>query len=367
MRVFATAFKLLLSAVVVSCICLSSYFAFEFGWARGTDLLSHWAFGFMGAGLDLCKSGILLFTQDHPRNERRAAVVGFWFLTALSLWCAYGNTATHLATKFTDKVVAATSVTLAQSRLDGLKADKAKLPHYVPTTEEALQAASEASATATEQREAECDKRGPNCRAREADERGAKAAATTAASNRAMTIAATALDAKIADAENVLAHTDQRKANESVNPQAEDMAKAIGISVGIAALIGHAFFALGVEVGSGLMPWLLWGHGSARRREEEPSGELVPPAPIPLRETPDSIRQRFFDEVVIPADGRVLGSKMYAAYVRWCADNGHEPMTPHAFGLDPPWEKEKKGGNVWYVSCSIAEAYNQPQLSLVAR
>jgi hypothetical protein len=62
--------------------------------------------------------------------------------------------------------------------------------------------------------------------------------------------------------------------------------------------------------------------------------------------------------VVTPADGRVLGSKMYAACMRWCADHGHEPMTPHAFGLDAPWEKIKKGGNVWYLNWAIAEAYS---------
>jgi hypothetical protein len=117
------------------------------------------------------------------------------------------------------------------------------------------------------------------------------------------------------------------------------------------------------------VPWLLWGHGGARRGEEDdqPDTEVVPvAAPIPLKETPESVRQRFFDTVVIPADGRVLGSKMYAACMRWRADHGHESMTPHAFRLNAPWEKIKKGGNVWYLNCAIAEAYNKPQLAWCA-
>lgn len=70
------------------------------------------------------------------------------------------------------------------------------------------------------------------------------------------------------------------------------------------------------------MPWLLWGHDVARRREEDDASSItgaelvVPEKPIPHKETPDSIGQQFFDTVVIPSDGRVPGSKMYTAYVR---------------------------------------------------
>jgi hypothetical protein len=39
-------------------------------------------------------------------------------------------------------------------------------------------------------------------------------------------------------------------------------------------------------------------------------------------------------------------------------------MTHHAFGLDPPWDKQKVGGIVWYLNCSIAEAYAAPQLRI---
>jgi hypothetical protein len=41
------------------------------------------------------------------------------------------------------------------------------------------------------------------------------------------------------------------------------------------------------------------------------------------------------------------------------------PMTPHAFGTEPPRDKQKIGGNVYYLNCSLAEAYDRPLLKVV--
>ena len=188
--------------------------------------------------------------------------------------------------------------------------------------------------------------------------------------DRDATVKAAGLDKKIEDLRKEVEDPERLKAaNQDADPQSKSMAKAFGGSEALYAMIGHVIFAIGVEIGSGLLPWLLFGHG---KREETPILEpasaamaLAPPEPIKLVETPESVRQRFFDEVVLPWLGeRVQGSIVYIAYARWCIERNLPPMTPHAFGLEPPWDKDKIGGNVWYLNCRLAEAYAQPQLRL---
>jgi hypothetical protein len=58
-----------------------------------------------------------------------------------------------------------------QRDLARLEAALAGLGGFIPTDEEAVGAAKRAADTATANRTVECDKRGPNCRARELDER----------------------------------------------------------------------------------------------------------------------------------------------------------------------------------------------------
>ncbi len=365
----AAIFRLVLNAGVAGCIGLSCYFAFEFGWSRGTDPISQWAFGLSAGFLDFCKAVILLMTADSLRGERRAAIAGYCFLTCLSLWCAYGNTATHLAERISNRVVAAAQQSSKQATLDRVVAQRKAIGNFKETIEEAVKVAAEAVKAIAAQAEAERSRGycGKLCRDRESDERAARATLLLAQTNRAATISAAELDAKIAAAELALANVDIKTATKHADPQAENMAKAIGVSEALIALVSHALFAISIEIGSGLMPWLLWGH---RRREDDASVEptastaLTVPEPIPLVETPESVRQRFFDEVVIPSDQYVPAAKLYMAYARWCMERGFNPMGAHAFGRAPPWGKEKIGGQVRYLNCSLAEAYNAPQLRL---
>jgi hypothetical protein len=59
-------------------------------------------------------------TANFSRSERRAAVAAI-FLTALSLWCTWGNTATQLANRFKTKVTATVVLSRAERgrRQDG--------------------------------------------------------------------------------------------------------------------------------------------------------------------------------------------------------------------------------------------------------
>jgi hypothetical protein len=353
--------RIILSAGTIGCIALSCYFAFEFGFTRGATLRLAWAYGLVAATLDLFKCGILLITEDKPKGERAAAWVGYVVLACLSMWCAYGITATQRAEKTTNKQVAVSSRELAQRALDRLQGQRDALV-FTETTEAMVDAASHAVKTAHEQVEAEKARNGCKeiCRDREKEERDATAALQKAQANRAATIKAAAFDAEIEKAQKVLADPNTiEAAAKQIDPQTENFSQATGAGLALSALLSYGLLALGIEIGSGLMPWLIWGHG--KRPDPVPTEvaqEVVP-------ETPVEARARFFREVAIPvAAEHVAGSDMYSAYAKWAGEQGIIPMTPQAFGTKPPWSKDKSGRS-WYRDCRLAAGY-APQRLLLA-
>jgi hypothetical protein len=182
-----------------------------------------------------------------------------------------GTTATQLAEKLANQTEASTTLTKKQRKLDRLlEAKRQQLP-YIVTSEEVVRLAKEKSATATTQKEAECEKRGPVCRAKETAETEAKEAATKAATERAATLAAEKLDAAIEAAESELAKVDVKTATMEADPQSASMAKASGKDQNQIAAISLAVFAIAIELGSGVGFWLVFGHGassSSKQREE---------------------------------------------------------------------------------------------------
>ena len=64
----------------------------------------------------------------------------FTVLTGLSLWCAYGTTATQLAVKFANQAVASTTQATKQGKLDRLLEDKRKQQPYTVTSEDVVEA-----------------------------------------------------------------------------------------------------------------------------------------------------------------------------------------------------------------------------------
>src|SRR5262245_10475326 len=107
------AFRLLMAVAVLGCIAASATFAFEFGWTRGATDVHRWTYALAGVALDLLKSGLPIFGALAWHERRGARAVTCWLvfvvLTGLSLWCAYGTTATQLATRLANKVVASTA------------------------------------------------------------------------------------------------------------------------------------------------------------------------------------------------------------------------------------------------------------------
>jgi hypothetical protein len=358
------AFRLLMAVAVLGCIAASATFPFEFGWSRGATEVHRWTYALAGVALDLLKAGLPIFGamawHDSKPARSTAGWVVFVVLTGLSLWCAYGTTATQLAEKFATQAVAAASQTGKQAILDRLRRQRDALT-FTETSAETVKTAQDAVAVAAEQANAERSRGGCRdiCRQREEDERKARAALLLAQTNRAATIKAVDLDARIEDAEASL---------KAVDPQSASMAKAIGADQNLIAALSHAVFAIAIELGSGVGFWLVFGHGAPGARRDQaiatPSTGLVPidrsgaQDPQATEGTPEEVIEQFFLEVVRPRlNGRVQSVAVWSAYEQWCADRTKEGLSHAMFGRLARWRKDRIGGAVWYLDCELAEGY----------
>jgi hypothetical protein len=364
-------FRSLMGIAVIACIGASATFAFEFGWTRGATWVAHWTYAVAGIALDLFKSGlpILGATAWHDSKPARsfACWVVFIVLTGLSLWCAYGTTATQLAEKFASQAVAQSDLSARLATLDRLRGQRDGLK-FTETSEEAVKTATATVATATEQAAAERARGGCKdlCRQREGEERDARAALLLAQQNRAATVKAANLDARIAAAEVALNAVDKKEAVKEADPQSASMAMAIGADRNLIAALSQAFFAIAIEFGSGVGFWLVFGHAAPGRHVDvDPPSQstLVPLDPpqnlIPIDEKPADIVERFFLEVVRPAlNRRVRSLMMWEAFQQWRADRSIDIAFSHAmFGRLARWQKGRIGGIVWYLDCELAEGY----------
>lgn len=153
-----------------------------------------------------------------------------------------------------------------------------------------------------------------------------------------------------------------------VDPQSLAMARAFGVSEDAVALVGHAFFALVVEVCSGLLPWLLFGHGQENPAPLKVTRDRSAGSPASTHETAHSAREKFFQTVVLSAHGeRISARDMHRAYAQWCSRNKLAPMSAQPFGTKSPWPaKRRKGGKVWYVDCCLSPTYAKAPLRFAA-
>jgi hypothetical protein len=352
-------FRTLMAVAVLACIAASATFAWEFGWTRGATNVHRWTYAFAGVALDLLKSGLTILGatawHEHKPVRSLACWLVFGVLTTLSLWCAYGTTATQLAEKFADRAAAESNLSSRQATLDRLRGQRDALS-FAETSEEAVRTVEAAVTASAEQASAERARGGCRelCRQREEDERNARAALLLVQRNRAITIKAAELDGKIAAAEAALTAVDKKEAIKEADPQSASMAKAIGADRNIIATLSHAFFAIAIELGSGVGFWLVFGHGAAnhKREEEAPSTALVPIDPSPpqrlyaIDETPAEIAERFFLEVIRPALGRRVQSlAVWSAYLRWCSVRGIDAVSHAGFGRLARWRKDRIGGS----------------------
>ena len=368
------AFRLLMGIAVLGCIAASATFAFEFGWTRGATEVHRWTYALAGVALDLLKAGLPIFGAMAWHDSKPARSCACWLvftvLTSLSLWCAYGTTATQFAEKFTTQAVAVAVQSNKQTTLDRLRKQRDALT-FTETSAETVKTADKAVAAATEQANAERARGGCRdlCRQREEEERKARTALLLAQTNRTATIKAADLDAKISEAEAALNAKDVKEALREADPQSASMAKAFNADQNLIAALSHAFFAIAIEFGSGVGFWLVFGHGVPSTRREEaqvspPSTALGPiasngaPELQVIDERPEEIIERFFLEVVRPRlNHRVQSVAVWSAYKQWCADRGRGHQSHAMFGRLARWRKDRIGGTVWYLDCELAEGY----------
>jgi hypothetical protein len=352
--------RLFLGLIVLGCICISVVFAFEFGFTRGSTWLHGLAFGLIAAFLECFKAwlpvrAVLAWHQRHI-GAAIMAWVFFGWLVMMSLLCSSGMTAVELAEKFASKATAATDQKTKQEKLDRLLSDKAKLPTFTPTDAKAVADAEQTVVSAAATAKAECERRGKNCRDREADERKARDDLKQIREDFNTTQAAAKLADQIATAEQDLGTIDTKAAVKDVDPQAKSLSDLTGISQGVVAFAMQAILAIGIEFGSGLGFWLVFGHGHERHEEIE----LKPEAPLLITaetvETPEAARDRFVRAYVLPRTGqRALQSEMYRRFTAWCAQHQITPVSLHVFKQGVPFQKDKIGGKVYFLECCLAD------------
>jgi hypothetical protein len=138
------------------------------------------------------------------------------------------------------------------------------------------------------------------------------------------------------------------------------MAKAVGADRNIIAALSHAFFAIAIELGSGVGFWLVFGHGgpNQKREREAPSAALVPinrsaGQELQFDEKPHDIVERFFLEVERPAHRRVQSLAVWSAYARWCAARGIDAVSHARFGRLARWRKDRIGGQFGISTASL--------------
>ena len=367
-RVLMFLLRFVLGLAVLGCIAASCFFAFEFGITRSDNSWISLGYGAVALSLDLLKSGLPLFSSESSDRAHKATCwIAFAFLTCMSLWCAYGMTATQLAERLATKSVAQTELSEKQGTLARLVAQQERMAAPIRTTPEAVTSQQKAADDIAEQIKTESARGSCKdiCRQREADQRTANALLVKMQSDLAATVAYDKLAADVKDAQAAVDKVDKTKAVKQADPQTENMAKVLGVSTDSLALVSHAVLAIAIEIGSGLGFWLVFGHAGIRYRQPDKPREPAVAKHGEL-EFDDDSRLRFFRDCVKAATGeRVSASIMHSAYAGWCAGQLIAPMSPQAFGKETPWPKDKIGGSVWYLNCRLGSA-SRPALQLVA-
>jgi hypothetical protein len=126
-------------------------------------------------------------------------------------------------------------------RLEGALADL----RFIPTDESAVAAAKHAAEVAASNRQAECDKRGPNCRQRELDDQDAARRLAEATTNKATTDRAKALEVRIAAVEGKL---DKPVAVGHANPLGATLSNLFGAKIDNLTSWQQAIVALAFEL-----------------------------------------------------------------------------------------------------------------------
>ena len=173
----------------------------RYGWKQADEEIDRWIAAVMFGSISLCA-----FVFD-------ALAVRLWFvgwrkaggfigiIAALAFVVTFSNSLGGIVSRADTVQAQRQSVTDARAdnrrELQRLEQALKDLGKFTPADTEAVAAAKTALATAKQTREAECDKRGPNCRQRELDEQAAATALRDVTAHKATTDAAKRYEAQI--------------------------------------------------------------------------------------------------------------------------------------------------------------------------
>lgn len=362
------ALRLALTPVAIVAIAASATFAFRFGWSKGSTEIMAWAFAALLCGLDVGKA-VLPFLATWARDQGdklRVWIVwaSFAILTLASLWAALGVTAIQLSETMTERAAAATEIQRAAEAVKQRRHELEAVPSHSLTTAEAVAAARDAVRAADKAVEQECGKVGDNCRKRTAEATGRRAELAAALRDRALTEQAADATARLRTAEDHAARLDVRKATAEADPQAAALSRALGISEHTVSMLSFVLASIMVEIGSGLLPWMLYGHSASRPKPDVQAPQAIEET-LEAETPPAAAREDFFRECVLPALGkRVSAGSMFTAYQRWALERGHEPMTATLFGRASPLPKSRIGGMIYYTDVELARGYGATRREL---
>jgi hypothetical protein len=237
-----------------------------------------------------------------------------------------------------------------RAELKRLQDALAALGGIAATDEAAVAAAKRSADTATSNRIAECDKRGPNCRQREVEEQIAARSLASVTAGKATTDRATKLEADIAAARARLA-TGEVVANP--NPLGSVLALLLGSAASVLmawqqAIVAAVFDLCLVGV---MVIFELLGQDAGRRVMAEDKADPPDPDRAPTRvraatkaSASSTGRNRpkpspalasvktFIGERVSPADGERIEMKaLVHEYRAWCGSKGVEPVALESF------------------------------------
>jgi hypothetical protein len=237
-----------------------------------------------------------------------------------------------------------------RAELARVTAERQALPAFTPATAETVAAAKRAADTATTNRAAECEKRGPNCRAREIDEQAAADKLATATTNKAATDRAAKLDA---DAAAIRRRLDAAPAVASVNPLAETLGRMFAMPAETAATAQQVVMVVVVEllIAFALVAWeLLARPAAASPAAVTREGRVMAPENESARHdaTPaagnvvalDSARPmgdpaEFAVACLEPTHGASVAlDDLHRPYSAWCRDAGKRALARDEFALE---------------------------------
>ena len=197
-----------------------------------------------------------------------------------------------------------------------------RMPAFTPASESSVAAARDAVAAAQAVREAECKRRGRNCRAREQDERVARDRLVKVENSLALAQQAVAIDQKI---EGLRARVSKVAPVMQDNPQATALGLIFGLPVATVATYQKLALAAVVEllIVASLVAFELIGNetrlaaAQVRRKAAAQASPGRAPQASPAVVVGDVAA--FVDECLHPAeDKQETFAALYQSYVAWC-------------------------------------------------